>query len=442
MKKYDLIVIGAGSGGLSVADKAAQYGKKCAVFEYKKIGGTCVNVGCVPKKVMWYAANASDMLKKVLPYTDIDNNKKLNWQEVKKVREQYISNIRDWYKNSFLTKTKNLDYIEKKATLVDEKTILADGIYYQADTIVLSPGSTPIIPDTKGAKYAIDSDGFFALDKLPKKVAIIGSGYIGIELAGVLNKLGSKVFLYHRSENILHNVEEFITKKLVKIMLKDGIVMQQAVINEITEDKTIISNKGNEKFDTIIWAIGRTPLTKDLGIEKLNIKVDKKGYIITDKFENTSIKNIYAIGDVNGKKSLTPVAIAAGRRLANRLFNNQKDLYLDYENIPTVIFSHPPIGSIGLTLEQAKKKYKKVKSYTASFSPMADWLWQDKSESSFILICAGDNQKVVGCHILDHHADEMLQGFAVAIKMGACKKDFDNTVAIHPTSAEELVTMV
>lgn len=438
---YDMIAIGAGSGGLSAVERAAEYGKKCCVIEVKKVGGTCVNAGCVPKKVMWFAANTATQIKNAKGFGFDVEQKNFSWKALTKGRDNYIDNITSWW-HGYLEKL-GIDYIHGFGKLIDENTVSVNGEEYTADHIVLSPGGEPAIPHIEGAQYGITSDGFFELEDLPKKVAVIGGGYIGVELAGVLNALGSEVEIFCRANKLLRGFDSMIQNALDNDYTAHGITIHHGTqIDKVTENKTIFTNKGEfSGFDQIIWAVGRNPMTQHLGLENAGVKCDQRGFIPTDKFQVTNVDNIFALGDATGREPLTPVAIAAGRRLSDRLYNGMTDRHLEYSNIATVVFSHPPIGVIGLTEDEANEKFNKVKVYKSEFTPMADALLDHKTTTALKLVCEGDNEKIVGCHIMGHGADEMLQGFAVAIKMGATKKQFDDTVAIHPSSAEELVTM-
>jgi glutathione reductase (NADPH) len=438
---YDMIAIGAGSGGLSAVERASEYGKKCAVIEAKTIGGTCVNVGCVPKKVMWFAANTATQINSAKGFGFDVDLKGFSWKELKKGRDNYINGITTWY-DGYLEDL-GIDYIHGFGKLVDRNTITVNGKQYTADKIVLSPGGEPFVPPIQGSELGITSDGFFELEALPKKVAVIGGGYIGVELAGVLNALGSTVELFEMADTLLSGFDSMIQEALVKDYTNHGIsIHTNTQLKSIATDKTVHTDQGDfGGFDTIIWAVGRKPMTQDLGLDNASIIHDKHGFIPTDKFQVTNIDNVFALGDATGRTPLTPVAIAAGRRLSDRLYNNMAERHLNYDNIATVVFSHPPIGTIGLTEDEVRNKFDKVKIYKSEFTPMADALLDHKTTTALKLVCAGEDEKVVGCHIMGHGADEMLQGFAVAIKMGATKKQFDDTVAIHPSSAEELVTM-
>ena len=447
-KHYDYIAIGGGSGGIASVNRAAMFGKKCALIEKSEIGGTCVNVGCVPKKVMWYAAHVAETIQKYAP--DYGFNSKVesfDWETLIKNRQAYIERIHQSYQNS-LSKNQ-VDLIQGTAHFIDQKTIEVNGERITADHILIATGTQPSVPDIEGGEHGIDSNGFFELEALPKATAVVGSGYIAVELAGVLNALGSKVELFIRKNLPVRRFESFISETLLEQMQADGIVVHtQATPKKVTKnaDASVglhLENGATHQFNCLIWATGREPNTSPLQLNNANIQLDKEGYIQVDKFQNTSQVGIYAVGDITGKVELTPVAVAAGRRLAERLFNNKPNEYLDYDNIPTVVFSHPPIGTVGLTEQEAIEKYGKdaVKTYSSSFTSMFSAVTQHRQPTKMKLVCIGEEEKIVGIHGIGFGMDEILQGFAVALKMGATKKDFDDTVAIHPTSAEEFVTM-
>jgi len=444
---YDLLSIGAGSGGLSAAERAAEYGKKTAVIENKTVGGTCVNIGCVPKKVMWFASEVASALDDAKGYGfDVKVNG-FNWKKLVEAREGYIKGITDWYGN-YLTDSK-IDYIQGTAKFIDAKTVDVDGTQYTADHIVISPGGYPIVPELPGAEHGITSDGFFALQEQPKRVAVVGAGYIAVELAGVLNGLGSEVSMLLRRDHFLGTFDAMLRETLMEDMVNAGVNIMSRInvanVEKNSNDTLTVHCQGGitlENIDALVWAIGRAPNTAPLNLDAAGINYTEHGYIPTDEFQQTNVNGIYAVGDVIGEAQLTPVAINAARRLSDRLFNNMPDRKLDYTNIPTVMFSHPPIGTMGLTEEQARKEHgDAVKVYQTSFTAMYHALVEHKQQTAMKLICVGAEEKVVGLHIIGKGADEMLQGFSVAIKMGATKKDFDNVVAIHPTSSEELVTM-
>ncbi|HFD33220.1 MAG TPA: glutathione-disulfide reductase [Gammaproteobacteria bacterium] len=446
-KHFDLIALGGGSGGLSVAEKAASYGKKCAVIEPDRLGGTCVNRGCVPKKVMWNAANINHFMQIASSYGFDVENKGFDWPTLVSKRENYIKNINDWYIN-YLADS-NIEHISGYGRFVDKNTIEVNGEQYTAENIVISVGGEPTIPDLPGAELGITSDGFFELQEQPKRVVIVGAGYIAVEIAGLLNTLGSEVTLLLRGQHILGRFDALVRETLSEEMINNGINILSCISLEGIEKTesgklTIKGSRGHQigDVDSLIWAVGRRPVSDKLNLSAVNVNVDERGFIPADEYQNTNQAGIYAIGDVTGQAALTPVAIAAGRRLADRLFNGQTHRKVDYSNIPTVVFSHPPIATIGLTEGEARKKHgEAVKIYQTRFTPMFYSLTEHDQKTAMKLITVGAQEKIVGCHIVGQAADEMMQGFAVAIKMGATKKDFDDTIAIHPTSAEELVTM-
>jgi len=447
IKEFDFIALGGGSGGIAAAARAAQNGAKVALIEYKDLGGTCVNVGCVPKKAMWFAAQIAETLTLADDYGfDVTNNG-LNWQTLITARDHYISNIHKFY-DGYLDRL-NIKHIQGFGSFVDNQTLQVNEQQYRAPHIVLAPGGKPTIPAIEGAEYGIDSDGFFALDHCPESCTVVGSGYIAVELAGVLNALGCKVTQVIRKSSVLRSFDGMLSEQVQLAMEQSGInIISESIPDKVTLDsqghRILHTNKGEiPAAEVLIWAIGRTPLTEGLNLHLADLETDQRGFIQTDKFQNTKTSGIYAVGDITGRAQLTPVAVAAGRRLASRLFDNQTDLHLNYDNIPTVVFSHPPIGTVGMTEQQAIDNFgeNEVKVYQSRFTPMFNALTSHKQMVTMKLVTMGANEKVVGCHIIGLAADEMLQGFAVAIKMGATKADFDNTVAIHPTSSEELVTM-
>ncbi len=444
---YDLIAIGGGSGGIALSNRAASYGARCLIIEKDvKMGGTCVNRGCVPKKAMWYAADMAHSLRDAPAYGYDIKSASFNWSEFVAKREKYISNINNFYVSSF--EKNGVDTAYGLAKLVDMHTVEVNGKRYSAERIALAPGGSPTVPDIPGNELAITSDGFFELQSLPDKVLVLGAGYIAVELAGMLQALGSDVTLAVRKTGFLREFETMLAENLTTAMREDGVNLctefTAAKIEKHNDKLSVIGESGQslEGFDEVIFAIGRTPATSELGLNEAGVEVNSRGYIPVDKFQQTNVPSVFALGDVTGQAELTPVAIAAGRRMADRIYNNQHDRHLNYENIATVIFSHPPIGTIGLTESQAREQYgDQVKTYEADFNPMYMAFTDHKVRTAMKLVVVGAEEKVVGCHMIGLAVDEMLQGFAVAINMGATKKDFDDTVAIHPTSSEELVTM-
>lgn len=446
-RHFDLLVIGGGSGGLATARRAAEYGAKAAVVEFDRLGGTCVNRGCVPKKVMWYAASAAHMLDEATDYGFRVDGRGHDWAQLVDKREAYIRRLNGIYASN-LDKA-GVTHIQGRARLSDPRTVDVDGTAYTADHIVIAVGGEPVVPDVPGAELGMTSDGFFELRECPQRAAVVGAGYIAVELAGMLSALGCETRLVVRRHSALRNFDEDIRAALMQTLTDDGIeVVTHATPERLERDAdgiTLVAGGGTrmEGLDTVIWAIGRRPLTRDLGLEAAGVATDTGGYIPVDEWQNTNIGHIHALGDVCGRAELTPVAIAAGRRLADRLYGGQPEARLDYRNIPTVVFSHPPIGTVGLSEAEAREHHgdDAIRVYRTRFTPMYHAMTEHKTPAVMKLVCAGADQRVVGCHIFGHGADEMLQGFAVAVRMGATKADFDATVAIHPTSAEELVTL-
>jgi len=443
---YDLIAIGGGSGGLAVAEKAAQLGKKVAVIEAGNMGGTCVNNGCVPKKVMWYAAQLAHAVEDANDFGIPAQRQATDWAKLVSARDQYVRNINKYW-DSYVEES-GIEHIQGQARFVDAQTVEVNGQHYSAEHIVIATGGQPIVPPLPGAELGITSDGFFRLTTQPKRVAVIGGGYIGVELSGVLNALGSDVTIVALEDRLLERFDPMISDVLEKEMRKQGIQVHSgfevAALSHSAEGIVITSKNETSLtgFDCVIWAVGRRPNTRTLNLQAAGVKVLTNGIIPVDAYENTNAKGIYAIGDVTGKMPLTPVAIAAGRRLAERLFNGKTYSKVDYTNIPSVIFAHPPIGTVGMTEAEARQQYgNNVTVYQTDFTPMRHALASHGVTTAMKLVCVGQEETVVGMHIIGDDADEMLQGFAVAVKMGATKADFDNTIAIHPTSAEELVTM-
>ncbi|MBL8258422.1 MAG: glutathione-disulfide reductase [Candidatus Competibacteraceae bacterium] len=446
-KHYDLIAIGGGSGGLSVAERAARYGARCALIESGRLGGTCVNVGCVPKKVMWYAAHLAHALDDApgygfrLDYFDFD------WRKLQEARDRFVRGINDWYQG-YLAES-GVDLIRGFARFADDRSVDVAGERFSADQIAIATGGRPRIPDLPGAEFGISSDGFFELAACPPRAAIVGGGYIGVELAGMLHALGSEVTLLVRKDQVLGAFDAMIREQLMERLREDGIkVLIQTQIRAVARAVNGTLNLHCDgqaealNVDQLLWAIGRIPNTDRLNLAAAKVAVNSDGSIPTDPYQTTNVAHIHALGDITGQFHLTPVAIAAGRRLADRLFGQQPDRRLPYENIPSVVFSHPPIGTIGLTEEEARSRHgEAVRVYQTRFRPMYHAFTARPTETSMKLVCVGPEEKIVGCHLIGESVDEMLQGFAVAIRMGATKRDFDDTVAIHPTSAEELVTM-
>ncbi|ATG72503.1 glutathione reductase [Zobellella denitrificans] len=445
---FDYIAIGGGSGGIASANRAAMYGKKVALIEAKDLGGTCVNVGCVPKKVMWHGAQIAEAVKLYAADYGFDLELKgHDWSTLVESRQAYIGRIHQSYER--VLGNNKVTVIKGFARFRDAHTVEVNGEEITADHILIATGGEPIIPHIPGAEHGIDSNGFFELTEQPKRVAVVGAGYIAVELAGVLNALGSETHLLVRKQAPLRSFDPLLTDTLVEVMATEGLRLHPHSIPKSVEkhaDGSLtlhLENGESLNVDCLIWAIGRRPLTKGLNLEAAGVSVDQHGYIKVDEYQNTTAPGVYAVGDNIGYVELTPVAVKAGRQLSERLFNNKPEARMDYDLVPTVVFSHPPIGTMGLTEPQARAQYgdDQVKVYSSSFTAMYTAVTRHRQPCKMKLVCAGDNERVVGIHGIGFGMDEILQGFAVAVKMGATKADFDACVAIHPTAAEEFVTM-
>ena len=446
MAEYDLITIGGGSGGLAAAQRAAQHGARVLLVESGKLGGTCVNVGCVPKKVMWNAATVADAIRYAPDYGFDLTVAGHAWSELKRRRDAYIARLNDIYAANL--EKREVGLVRGSARFTSSHAIEVDGRRHFTSHVIVATGGRPIVPALPGAEFGITSDGFFELPERPRRVALVGSGYVSVELGGVFSALGSEVVIATRYDGVLRSFDTMLRAALMHDMRADGItILEQAVPSALQRDGSdlvlvLADGRRVGPLDCVLWAIGRAPSTAGLGLDVAGIATDIGGFIPTDDWQNTNVERIYAIGDVTGREALTPVAIAAGRRLADRIFGGESDRRLDYSLIPTVIFSHPPIGTVGLTEAQAVARHgSEVRTYTSSFVPMYYALSERKHRAAMKLVTVGAEERIVGAHVIGQGADEMLQGFAVAIRMGARKRDFDDTVAIHPTSAEEFVTM-
>ncbi|WP_426702508.1 glutathione-disulfide reductase [Rhodanobacter sp. Col0626] len=444
---HDLIVLGAGSGGLATAMRAAQHGARVALLEPGALGGTCVHRGCVPKKALWFAAQWAQAQQFAVSVGFASQPGPLDWERFREVRGRYIDAIDQRYAQRL--QAMNVQLIRQAGRFVAADTIeLSDGSQCTAQQIVIATGARPRTLDLPGFGLGMVSDDIFALQALPHRVAIVGGGYIAVEFAGLLQAFGSKVdVLAH--ERLLEDFDVELVEELQRQMQMQGIqtslhsAVQAAhrdADGSILLDDAAAGSRG--PYDALLWAVGRVPNTQALGLDAIGVDTDPRGHVQVDAWQATKVAGVHAVGDVTARKALTPVAVAAGRQLADRLFGGQPEAKLDYENIPSVVFSKPPLGMVGLTEEQARERHgDAVTVYHRRFTPMQWALAGAQGQSLMKLVCSGSDERVLGIHVLGPGADEMLQGFAVALKLGVRKRDLDATVAIHPTSAEELVLM-
>lgn len=442
----DLIVLGAGSGGLATAFRAAQHGARVALVEPAALGGTCVHRGCVPKKAMWFAAQWAQAQELAAAVGFDSAPGLLDWARFHDVRARYIDGIEQRYAER--VQQANVQRFLQKGRFVGRDAIeLTDGQRLQAPHIVIATGGRPRVLSLPGFELGMLSDDIFALQTCPRRIAIVGGGYIAVEFAGLLQALGSEVTMLAR-ERLLQGFDDELVQTLAQHMQAQGIRIHynteirgaRRTTAGILVDDALAGVRG--PYDALLWAVGRVPNTESLGLAAIGVHTDERGRVRVNPRQETSVAGILAIGDASTDKALTPVAVAAGRHLADRLFGGQPDAQLDSENIPSVVFAKPPLAMVGLTEAQARQRHgDEVVIHHSRFTPMQWALAGEQGQSLMKLVCVGAQERVVGIHALGPGADEMLQGFAVALKMGLHKRDLDATLAIHPSSAEELVLM-
>ncbi|MGH8134505.1 MAG: glutathione-disulfide reductase [Steroidobacteraceae bacterium] len=447
-EQFDLVVIGGGSGGLATAQRAAEHGARAVLVESGRLGGTCVNVGCVPKKIMWNAAELGGALPDAREYGFRLDTAGHDWPLLKHKRDVYITRLNDSYAANLARR--RIELVRARASFLDPRTVSVAGRSLAAAHIILATGGRPQLPAIPGAELGITSDGFFELAAVPQRVAVVGSGYIAVELSGIFAGLGAHTTLALRTATALRTFDPMLGEGALRMLREAGVevvthAVPAALARRAGESVALELHDGRRlgPFDCVLWAIGRAPVVADLALGRAAVELSARGFIGTDAYQATSAPGIYAVGDVTGRAQLTPVAIAAGRRLADRLFGGEDGRHLDYDNIPTVIFGRPPIGTVGLSEPAARERYgnEAVTVFRSGFVPLYHAVTSAKPRAEMKLVTVGTEQRIVGLHVVGPGADEMLQGFAVAVRMGATKRDFDDTVAIHPTTAEELVTM-
>ena len=440
---YDLFVIGAGSGGVRAARMSALYGARVAIAEERFLGGTCVNVGCIPKKLFSYGSHYREYAHEAQAYGWTFAEPTLDWTRFITNKNREIERLNEVYRN--LLGNAGVTLYEAHAALVDAHTLDVGGEKVTADTILIATGGRAQVWDTPGFEHAIVSDDAFFLEDRPNRVTIAGGGYIAVEFAGIFNGYGAETTLVYRGEPFLRGFDMDVREHLAREMRKKGVnLFWKTVIERIDRVdgglNITLSNGEVQQVDQVLYAIGRVPNSSGLGLEAVGVKLNDKGAIVVDDYFQSSVDNIYALGDIIDRYKLTPVAIAEAMKLASNLFQGTRQK-MDYADIPTAVFSDPPIGTVGLTEERARTQYGEVDIYRSTFRALKDTLTGSEGETLMKLIVDKSSDKVVGCHVVGPDAAEITQGLGIALKCGATKAQFDATVGIHPTAAEEFVTM-
>lgn len=441
---YDLFTIGAGSGGVRASRFAGGFGAKVGIAEEKQLGGTCVNVGCVPKKLFVYASEFANDFADARGFGWTVGERSFDWGTLIENKNKEISRLNGIYE--WLLTSKNVDIHTGRAKLVDAHTVEVNGKHFTAKNILIATGGKPRRPNLPGIEHAITSDEAFFIDELPESILIVGGGYIGVEFAGIFHGLGVDVTIAQRSGTILRGFDSDIIDHLTAEYDKKGIRiltnLQLAKIDKQADDKLSVTMTNGETFltDMVMVTAGRDPNTRGIGLEEIGVELAPNGVIIVDDYLRSSVPNIYALGDIIDRYTLTPVATAQGMQLARNLFGGT-NYTIDYDNVPTAVFSQPNAGTVGLTEQQAHASYSQVDIYRSTFKPMRNTLSGNEERTMMKLVVDGESDKVLGVHMVGPSAGEIMQGFAVALKAGATKAVFDATIGIHPTSAEEFVTM-
>jgi glutathione reductase (NADPH) len=441
---FDLFVIGAGSGGVRAARMAAAKGKKVAIAEVSDLGGTCVNVGCVPKKLFVYASQFPEFFHASKGYGwTIQQPHSFDWETLRNNKTQEITRLNGIYQQ--LLTNSGAQIINGRATLKGPQQVAINGQTYGAENILIATGGWPYIPEFEGSELAISSNEMFSLDQLPKQAVIVGGGYIAVEFAGILNGLGVQTDLIYRGDRLLKTFDPQCSDKVTEGMIAKGVnIHLKTEVSSISgkeNNLTVHLNNGQSiEAGIALYATGRTANTKSLGLENTAIKTQANGAIVVNDYFQTAEPTIYALGDVIDRVQLTPVAIQESMLLLELLYGDSQSK-MDYANIPTAVFSQPELATVGLTEQQAKEQYSNIKVYESDFRPMFETLGQGEGRVYIKLIVDTATDRVVGCHMVGEHAAEIIQGIAIAIKAGATKTDFDQTMGIHPTVAEEFVTL-
>lgn len=445
---FDLFTIGAGSGGVAASRRAGSYGARVALCEEGRVGGTCVLRGCVPKKLLvigsHYAEEVADARGFGWSFPEDDAAPRLDWGALVAAKDRELERLEGVYRR--MLRDSGVTLVEGRGRVVDAHTVEVAGKRYTAKNILVATGGRPIRADVPGAEHTLSSDEALSLKELPKRVVIVGGGYIGVEFAGIFHAAGAKITMLIRGESLLRGFDDDVRATLTAEYRKKGItVLSESFVRDVDRapDGTIsVLTKMGETIeaDAVLYAIGRTPNTEGIGLSEVGVALDAKGAIEVDERSRTKVESIYAVGDCTNRVNLTPVAIAEGRTLVEMLFN-RGDGVMDHHDVPSAVFSQPPVATVGCSERHARRSFGEIDVYVTSFRAMKHTLSGRDERTMMKLVVQRSTQKVVGLHMVGADAPEIVQGFAVALRCGATKKDFDRTVGIHPTAAEEFVTM-
>lgn len=442
---FDLLTIGAGSGGVAASRRAGEYGAKVAICEASRVGGTCVLRGCVPKKLLVYAATYAEHFADAAGFGWEVGERRLDWAKLMSAKQTELARLEAIYRR--LLRDSKVELIEGHARLIDPHTVEVGGRRVSAKTLLIATGGWPDLPsEVRGIEHAITSNEALELAELPKRVTIVGGGYIGVEFAGIFNGAGAQVTMVLRGDNVLRGFDHEVRERLAEQLRARGIDLRTEVLVHSIEKQAdgslslLLDHNQLIETDVVFYATGRRPASAGLGLEQLGVRLRDDGGIEVDEHNQTSVANIYAIGDVTDRVNLTPMAIAEGRALAETLFHQQPTT-VDRRFIPTAVFSRPPVATVGLTESQARAEHEAIDVYCSSFRPMRATLSGSTERTTVKLVVERTTGRVLGAHMVGEDAPEIMQGLAIAIRCGATKRDFDSTMGIHPTAAEEFVTM-
>ena len=441
---FDLFTLGAGSGGVAASRRAGSYGARVAISEDSRVGGTCVIRGCVPKKLLVYGAHFRDDFDDAAGFGwTLPEAPRHDWARLIAAKDREVDRLNGVYLR--LLRDAGVTLVEGRARLVDGHTVEVAGRRYTAKHVLLATGGRPVLPPVRGIEHAITSNEALDLPALPARVAIVGGGYIGVEFAGIFATLGAAVTLYIRGDAVLRGFDEDLRAALTAELRKRGIrVRCETIVRDIErrgDELTLMTGEGETAaFDAVLYATGRRPNTDGIGLAEAGVTLDDAGAVVVDRMSRTSVESVYAVGDCTNRKNLTPVAISEGRAVAEALFHDNP-IAIDHEYVASAVFSQPPLGTVGYGEGEARARFGAIDVYVSSFRPMRHTLSGRDERTMMKLVVDRASQRVVGCHMMGPDAPEIIQGFAVAVKCGATKAQFDATVGIHPTAAEELVTM-